>query len=580
MSPENPVLRRSFVVAITAAAFAFVPSSGCSGRRQDVSSPGTGPSIWAPPGAVASFLVEPGEPKPVRTYGDAKATWADLRSSGGHQKHIGLDKVLCRDCHQKGFQEKGGGNCGRAGCHETQAKHTHGAVDGADRSGCASCHSFEPGKSIPACMECHAKARNGRDERKLAAIVDGHLKADCGKCHNPHKEPLSQAADCVSCHKQKATAHAAHKDSKGCSDCHSTHSLAIDAKAKCVTCHKEPAGDKPAGHASCLTCHKAHAEEKGALACGSCHKQRALAETTAKPHQACTSCHVAHDPKATTDAVCSKCHAKVKLHHAKSANATGTSTTLASYAGKSARSANGCGACHAAHPGDKGDKVQPCTTCHTKLGDADVGVHAKSLACTSCHGKHEFTAPDKATIPAFCGKCHEDQSKLVAGTKGHLDCRSCHASTHKETAAPSCETCHKAELNSAPKGHQSCDACHAKHSGKTTAKAACTGCHAKMQKGPHVAIKTGCQTCHRPHGPNGPATPPTCQSCHDTAKLAGLHTVKSHGDCLKCHSSHDGPKASHDNCTHAGCHANRQQHQPTAKSCVACHVFKPQQTGG
>jgi hypothetical protein len=599
VSHENPGNHKSIVACFVGAIVVLAPFAGCGARTPDVVAPATGPSIWSPPGAVASFLIESGEPKPVRTYDGH--TWADLRGSLGHSKHQGLETVLCRDCHQKGFQEKGGGGCGRTGCHEKEALHTHGVTDSAERSGCVSCHSFEPGKALPACMDCHKETQTKHEPRKVAAasasasgasgasgasiapIVDGHAKAACGKCHNPHKEPLSSAAECSSCHKQTALAHSAHKDSKGCSDCHATHSLASSAKSTCQTCHKEPAGDRPAGHASCLTCHKPHAEKQGAIACVTCHKQRALRADTVAAHANCESCHTAHAPKAVSDASCSKCHWKVRLQHAKGANATGTSVTLASYASKGAKSVNTCAACHAPHPDEAGQKVQACTTCHVKLGEADVGAHAAKLSCTSCHSAHDFGAPAKATVGLLCARCHEAETKLVATNKGHGACLSCHVSTHKETAPPTCQSCHAAETKSAPTGHQTCDTCHAKHSGKLTTGAACTTCHAKKQTGPHVGVKNGCQTCHRAHGPNGVASPPTCQSCHETSKLAGLHGAKGHTDCLKCHSSHAAPKATHENCTNAGCHTNRKAHQPDAKSCIACHVFRPQQppkTGG
>lgn len=565
---------RSFSFALAAVGAVAAPLLGCGTRPapEPVPTPAD-QSIYAAPGTVASSLVEPGPDKDVRRYGEGNWRWSEYRESVGHAKHVGLAKVVCKDCHKQGYDKPGMGPCGRSGCHETEAKRTHGIVDSEEKTGCATCHSFRPGRPLPLCMDCHKEAQKRRVGEALPSIADGHAKADCGKCHNPHKDPISSAADCAGCHKEKSPLHTSHAKSKGCQDCHTSHAPSKAARAKCVECHKTPAGPKPAGHESCLTCHKPHAEHlpTGAI-CAGCHAdKKALSASTVPKHADCESCHVAHEPKKVSDATsCQKCHAKVALGHAKA----GAANSMAASGGPP--SVNSCTACHPAHPKDVAQKVVACTSCHHAIAKLDKGAHATELACSACHSNHDFKAPAKASYATLCTKCHAAEAKKTSTNKGHALCGNCHVSTHKEAAAPACTTCHVAESSSAPKGHSACSTCHETHSGTLTAKAVCTSCHADRTKGPHETVKGGCQTCHRAHGPKGPDKPPTCDTCHKSSSLAGLHTAKGHVDCLKCHTSHAMPKADRASCTQAGCHETRKAHEPAATKCTGCHMFKPQ----
>lgn len=546
-------------------------SFGCTAARPHDGPAGAG-SIFSPPGAVATALIEPGEPKPLRTYGPDNHTWPEIRTSVGHTAHRGSDNVLCRDCHAKdGFKHEGNGGCGREDCHKTEASHPHGVVDRVANSGCVSCHSFRPGVVRKTCVECHKDPQTRAGGAKLAAVVDGHAKAECGKCHQPHKEPLSFASDCTSCHVERSDAHATHKDSKGCSDCHAAHSPAKAATKTCSAggCHATPAGPKPAGHESCLTCHKGHATDKP-LSCNGCHvKQVTLASDKVAKHAQCTSCHAAHAPGETTN-TCQKCHAKVSVGHAKAGSSKGTAATPAIYASKGVTSVNACGACHAAHPKDSAQKPASCSTCHAAISKTELGAHASNLTCASCHAKHALKAPAKAAVPAMCGSCHPTEVKRVGANKGHADCTTCHTgSTHALKAAAGCSTCHTVEQASAPKGHDKCSECHETHGGTLTPKSTCTTCHTDRTKGPHRDVKGSCQTCHRAHGPKGIASPPACTSCHAQEKLPGLHV--KHKDCSKCHTAHGWVNSSRESCT--SCHTKQKTHEKTAKTCTGCHVF-------
>lgn len=564
-STSSPPNRVGALLLIFATAVGFSCNFAKSREKGGVS------NIYSPPGAVASALIEPGEPKPLRTYGPENQTWPEIRTSLGHTVHRGSDKVLCKDCHGKeGFKHEGQGGCGRESCHATEAKHPHGAIDNETNSGCISCHAFHPGVAKKTCVECHKEEQAKTGGKKLAAIVDGHAKADCNKCHQPHKEPLTSAADCSTCHEQKATAHASHKGSKGCSDCHATHAPAKLAAKTCTGCHAKPEGPKPAKHASCLTCHSKHADKTSS--CESCHsKVVTLASAKVPQHGKCKSCHTPHDPLEVGTS-CQKCHSKVAVGHAKADNARGTKNTPANYASKGATSVNSCRACHDPHPTDASIKAVACTSCHSSISKSDQGAHAAPLHCSGCHEKHALKAPAKETIPALCSSCHTPQAKLVSTNKGHADCTTCHGGSAHALAAPStCTSCHATELASAPKGHQKCSTCHETHGGKLTAKAECASCHEERTKGPHNKIKNSCNNCHRAHGPKGTAKTPTCQTCHKADQLLGLHV--KHRDCGKCHTAHAWPNTTRESCTSAGCHAKMAKHQPAAKTCTGCHVF-------
>lgn len=512
-----------------------------------------------------------GEPTPadVPTGADAKPrlyhghTWAELRTSVGHAAHGGTEKVACKDCHDKGYERAPDVACGRQGCHAPELARAHSAKG---EKGCAACHPFELGKTNPKCLDCHKDAQP-RAAGELAAVTDGHAKADCAKCHQSHRDPLSQPGDCKSCHDQGGGAHAAHSGSKGCSDCHAPHTRAAAARDTCAGCHKDPVGPQPAEHKSCVDCHAPHADAPTTFeACIRCHgKKVTLVASRVAKHAECTSCHAPHSPKTVGDASCEKCHVKARVVHP--AHAPDLKTAIGTAPPRA------CSACHVPHPASGQQKVARCSSCHEKVGTSDKGVHAASLSCTSCHRPHDFAAPSNVARSGFCARCHGRESKLASGRTGHVDCTACHASAHVKAPPPACGTCHAPELAGLPAGHARCQDCHDPHSGDVRSADLCSGCHADRTTGPHRKVAGGCKTCHRPHGPSGVATPPACGACHRPPARIGLHRAAGHADCARCHTSHEPPRASRESCTSSGCHADRQAHEPDAKRCNTCHLF-------
>jgi len=312
-------------------------------------------------------------------------------------------------------------------------------------------------------------------------------------------------------------------------------------------------------------------------------------------HAKCSNCHDAHEPTKSPALACVRCHGEVQPKHP-------AFTTKA--AGPSA-----CVGCHAAHPAD----VKPgraatsaaaaptsvaCSSCHAKA-HGDKGFHVGGVTCTQCHAAHDFgstmlrahgaalpgakptavnAAPSKtATKPealALCARCHAEQKTAVAARPGHADCESCHGAAHNPVKKPACGACHAQELATAPKGHAACASCHDSHSGARGTRATCTNCHAEKAKAPHGGLSNGCASCHAAHGPKGVMTPPACVTCHTPAKLEGLHGSSAHAaNCASCHSSHAAPRSDRATCTSA-CHVDRRNHQPEAKLCKGCHMFR------
>jgi hypothetical protein len=102
-----------------------------------------------------------------------------------------------------------------------------------------------------------------------------------------------------------------------------------------------------------------------------------------------------------------------------------------------------------------------CMACHDQGDGVLKSAHA-SLACATCHVKHDsFPHPDDVPKPA-CGQCHQGQAAdLKRGVYGMsatrdrtagLDCSGCHGGAHdvlqpesaefRSKVPETCGTCH------------------------------------------------------------------------------------------------------------------------------------------
>lgn len=540
-------------------------------------------------------------------------SWREMREGKGHKIHLRTD-VKCKDCHQvkEGvFLIPSDDVCSR--CHERTHEELHGVISIAGAVRCRDCHSFKTGDPEPgvACRKCHVKepeASHVGPERVVAV----HASEACTTCHKPHSTQRPAGFDCVDCHRDREAAHGQSGSTPdGCLECHGAHRPAEAAKTGCVRCHV--AGDVapqapaptldggirlderigttsiafPAGafkgraaphvpataltgagqHATCATCHRPHGDDRGVLPCGSCHGDQVKhgAGTSLlrpdKVDHTCTACHPQHQVKGAQDR-CAQCHDSVEKRHP-----------------------GDCTGCHQPHA-PEGSKPLACASCHdprdpkpalttvAALADpvADTRAHSGGIECLKCHSPH-----GSQESPKPCWTCH---AKEAAGTqsikeRGHADCKQCHLSAahDPQRKPPACGTCHQAEAASAPEGHADCKKCHEPHGGKQRPEAACRKCHDDEARTPHG--KADCASCHRPHGPEGVATAPACATCHTPQGLGGLHRKPGHDSCASCHLSSHGPylKAARATCI-GPCHQDKQDHEPNAKVCSGCHLFR------
>ncbi|MBI5085357.1 MAG: cytochrome b/b6 domain-containing protein [Acidobacteria bacterium] len=230
-----------------------------------------------------------------------------------------------------------------------------------------------------------------------------------------------------------------------------------------------------------------------------------------------------------------------------------------------------------------------CAECHDVGAALAKSAHA-SVACASCHAKHEtYPHPEKQPKPV-CRSCHEqtandyEQSEhaqqMRRGNGMAPECASCHGKVHEVTRALSPEF-HKAVP-------ETCGMCHdkvAEHFNKSvhgTAVAAgvtdapvCSDCH-----GGHRILKKD-----NPKSTVFPGSvPDTCGHCHGDVRLARRYKLPGdrirsfnesfHGlalksgnqsvaDCASCHGYHDIlPSTDPKSTTHP---------RNLAKTCGACH---------
>ncbi len=505
------------------------------------------------------------------------APFKSLRESPGHVEHIADHKVKCSECHdlaEHGFEVPAEDLCKR--CHTDRVSTIHvGSPLAASAVDCQSCHTFTLDRSIQPhnCVRCHEQPQG-----EAKAVVT-HATARCVDCHNPHATPSLVPRTCESCHEDRTEVHHASKapGAQLCLDCHGVHDDKTEADKRCRTCHtsdkaltKKAAIPRTAtfkGHDKCVKCHEPHQfTAPGAKKCKSCHDDTPVLARGPKAHKACDTCHRTHDVSPDdAEARCERCHKKVKPTHPPD-DKTGK-----------------CLGCHPVH-GDSllaGTFAMACESCHDEAA-TPTSFHVDKTKCTDCHTTHSTKLA--ATDSAKCGSCHKEQRALTAKvTKaGHAKCIDCHEqAAHKPKQTPkSCDSCHKVQSASLTKGHDKCGDCHVTHSGAMQKGVTCAKCHEDQAKGPHMKVKNKCESCHRPHGPKGVARPPKCDKCHEVARLPGLHHLKDHQSCDSCHSAHEPVvRAGRASCATAKCHPTVDgkpvsRHEPDAKLCSGCHVFK------
>lgn len=521
---------------------------------------------------------------------------AELPCGACHSVHGSERAVLsdCTTCHRETSAVHGG--------FEARARE-QGLDASMDLSLDAAVLAFLREAGAPAPHDAAtARSRGPFDGGRVASDPRAALPGQvCGACHAPHSGKEAARGTCEGCH---VDAHRADRASAGaaprapsavlasrapavaprgprvagheaCVTCHEPHrARRVDVRA-CEGCHADRrAAGQVAGHAACSGCHAPHAPAEAKASCSAtCHANVVtLAAPRVAAHASCTSCHDPHRPDASAGQACVRCHESTKPSHPATASAKGAQACTGCHAphGGRAASPGAAAAAHGPRAPAHGATAAACTSCHTNAKD-DRALHAKGTACTSCHAPHAFRLAGAGA--SLCAGCHAKEAKATTARPGHASCAGCHGAAHAPNAKPACKSCHVEEARTAPAGHASCTSCHEAHSGSLGGRASCTSCHANKATALHANVAQGCATCHRPHGPKGVARPAPCASCHTKPSLQGLHSVAAHASCDTCHSAHAPPRSDRASCT-GSCHVDKRNHQPEAKVCKGCHLFR------
>jgi len=470
---------------------------------------------------------------------DPKHPDEDCASCHRAHKTPSLESTVCKTCH----------NSEKVSGHDKP---------GIQITGCASCHGYHEKATTAStrCTNCHRQSRAAVPT--TATFEGGHEK--CASCHKAHRFFKAEVAKCSDgCHlgvvaisQDKVANH------QGCIGCHNNHDVKNSPQTACYECHKDIVPKHPKDKKSgtlCIGCHKPHAGSRAplAVACSSCHTQansdQGFHQGAGQNGPVCRSCHKPHafNLSGRGPALCLSCHGPRPFKNARTV--------------RPATKHQNCVQCHqqTVNHQPSGEKVE-CATCHE---DKPILANRGHQKCVGCHEPHS------GEQRKACGSCHEDKAGLV--NKGHQKCVNCHE-PHSGKFKTACGSCHKFELSTAPKDHKQCRNCHEEpHAAKV--KKTCASCHTDRTTGVHEKVPGGCRSCHRPHGPLAPTSRPACTSCHVQSRLPALHQNPNHSECTQCHRSH-GPQPGRQPAICLACHTDRVNHQPAAKVCFGCHIFR------
>ena len=446
------------------------------------------------------------------------------------------------------------------------------------------------------CLECHSDdeltlTRHGKeislyvDSTKFKSSVHGDL--DCIDCHEdfdpeeiPHKPGKNIAkVNCGNCHETEEVENGIHGKKLECTDCHTKHNI---QPAKTLI---------DSGEKFCLSCHKSHNVQG--------YKQ---------------SIHFKSRKLGKNAPTCTTCHSK-NVHSIKNVKFSQKSLD------------NTCVQCHA-------DVVH----------EYEKSLHGKALAqgkylapnCITCHGAHKILSHKnnksvtyKMNIPALCGRCHKDGTK-VSELKGisqtHIlknysqsihgkglferglivaaactDCHTAHSvlphtnpnsTINRKNIAHTCEQCHagiervhKKVINgklweTSPNKVPACIDCHQPHNIRQViyeekyTDVYCMNCHKNKQLYKLVNGKKEFLFIDYAKFKKSAHKDNSCIKCHTNISIENNPVCKNSGkvDCSSCHAE---VVSNYTKSIHGELHAKGNVNAPYCTDCHGEHSIQP-----
>lgn len=453
----------------------------------------------------------------------------------------------CSSCHK--MFNKGAQNGLCLDCHEDVATDVgektgfHGLFSDVADSTCSSCHTDHKGRDADVVALDEATFDHDFTDFEL---LDTHLEAECGDCHETDKKHREAASECDGCHSDDDV----HRETLGtdCAECHQS------TEWKDATFDHDTTGYPLLGEhiqTACLDCHEDETYLNAPTTCFGCH-----AEDDAHDGRSGNECETCHNPTDWQDS---------SFNHARD--------TEFPLEGKHALLI--CGDCHTDDPFN--DKMETeCVSCH--LEDDSHESH-NGDQCNDCHSNDSWEEPlfdhDRDTDyelrgghrEAACADCHVEPIFEVELT---TNCSSCHLDDepHQGSLGEQCESCHTEVLWQDPvffdhdltafpllgkHAENDCIDCHETKAFKNT-EGDCNSCHSEDD--PHNGnFHERCAACHNPVGWDlwtfdhdvqtefsltGAHVDVTCEACHRSS-LTKMQAVGA--SCRNCHRAddiHDG----------------------------------------
>jgi hypothetical protein len=481
----------------------------------------------------------------------------------------------CRDCHTKKdrqkleiFTDHTGGTCGD--CHNQKQPHH---VTKRALLMCERCHTTSAWKPYKIVNFSH-------NDRALASmpLLGSHVDVACSKCHPKavFKSALAKPDSCgnAGCH---ASPHDGHLF--GITRCERCHSPTFKTLKEQMFRHKEETHfelGKSHDQLACYACHtKALGTAKPRQACESCHAQKSLHGARFKAFGSPPSCGTCHPetPSWKTIAFAHNTRTKFELGFA---HVTDCDKCHRGGPAKFEVVTTSCMGCHThenVHDKQWTDKDCTKSGCHLHSGDIKTGEPTTGSPYAGAHGINGTYPLVKKHVGVKCAKCHNGRTQAGKTSFAHVSTQCSDNGCHQDSL-------HRGSLDK--DGKQICMACHSSGTWVAAnfdhkADPFPTGEPGFALKGAHADNK--CESCHPKKQFAGTARACAAAGCHadDDAHKGRLGTA-----CEKCHDetgdnlfNHNTMSAFHLDGAHlrvrcADCHPS-VTFKPRPIDCFGCH---------